>query len=107
MRDRPRGTTKPGPRLSEAGAIGLAGRYVAENRSSLRCSEQVIRVAHIAAELLERMGARRQPGCYLVTFAYAGPPTPPEFAGLCPPYDSPTTIIVNDRTGECELLMGM
>ncbi len=89
--------------LTEERAVELAEAFIADKRKECRAG-RLESVHHVPVEFFEGAGLKPKSGLWSVTFEYVGPPTPPEFEGFCPPFDHPTVVWVDDRTGKCRLM---
>lgn len=81
--------------ISEEQAVALAEGFLASKPVRRKCG-QITAVRH------QRGGAHEEAGTYCVEFAYAGPPVK---KGAVPARNHPTVVLVNDRTGECKVML--
>jgi len=92
-------------KISEPEAKAIAQKLAQAERLSVGA---ICQVTHIAREEYPEKARRGlDHGTWLVSFAYVGrPPTEAE-KRWHPPFDSPTTVVINDETGAAEFLAGL
>jgi len=90
--------------ITEAEVCELAEAFIKDKRAAYKCGARCD-VKHISSEMYQEAQVAVDHGTCLVSFEYTGPPINPEYLVSDPPPDAPTTVCVNDLTGECEILM--
>ena len=84
-------------------AINIATKFVADRDYKVG---EVCGVLHISRDDY-KANTRRDigHGSWMVSFAYIGPALTERQKGFSPALDSPTTIVINDETGDAEVMM--
>jgi hypothetical protein len=91
--------------IERESAISIATKFVADRDYKVG---EVCGVSHISRDDY-KVNIRRDigHGSWMVSFAYIGPALTERQKGFSPALDSPTTIVINDETGEAEVLMSL